>query len=388
MPIRIAIICPGQFMASSDRSSSVERVCCEMSKQLPQHCSVTIYSKLSGDAPAVEQQGLVTHRRFHASDRKAYMRQVIRDLRRSKPDIIQIENRPLIASQLRRYFPSLPIVLSLHSTTFVNPKTYGRRLLARCLSRVDRIIVNSAFLADWLARRLGVPRKKLTVCYPGVDTELFVSRFQPAGRERREMMREELGYANKTIVLFVGRLIPLKGVHHLLAAFRRVIAEHPEALLLICGSAKYGSDRLTPYVKKLHQLGGTMPNHVRFVPFIPHSSVVSWYLAADIVVVPSTGEEAFGLVNVEALASGAPVVAARVGGIAEIIRHDVNGCLIDPKRMQEELAHALNDLLRDHNRRGAMGKEGTSTVARQFTWRMTAARYAAVYEQIVAAKRA
>ena len=105
------------------------------------------------------------------------MRQVIRDLRRSKPDIIQIENRPLIASQLRRYFPSLPIVLSLHSTTFVNPKTYGRRLLARCLSRVDRIIVNSAFLADWLACRLGVPRKKLTVCYPGVDTELLSAAF-------------------------------------------------------------------------------------------------------------------------------------------------------------------------------------------------------------------
>lgn len=131
-----------------------------------------------------------------------------------------------------------------------------------------------------------------------------------------------------------------------------------------------------------------MPNHVRFVPFIPHTSTAPWYLAADVVVVPSTGEEAFGLVNVEALACGAPVVASQVGGIAEIIRSGHNGILANPQRLQEGLADALNELLRDEQLRAKMGKEGTNTVAEQFTWRLTASRYAAVYERFVLAKRA
>lgn len=383
MPIHIAIVTPGQFAASADRASSVERVVEEMAKRLdPDRYRVTIYSKLALRTLPKEQIGHVTHLRIPAASRQSYMRKVIQHLKKNKPDLIQIDNRPKTVPLFRSHFPSKPIILSLHSTTFVQPHKYGRRLLQSCFNQADRIITNSQFLACWLQSRYRC-HKKTAVCYPGVDTDRFVSKYTEAGQEQRELLRDELGYRHKKMVLFIGRLIPIKGVHHLLDVWPAVIAEHDDAVLVICGSARYGSDSLTPYVQRLHRLGNTMPHHVRFFPYILHSKLAAWYQAADVVVVPSAKDEAFGLVNVEALASGTPVVSMRAGGIPEIIEHDVNGLLVDPAAVRRELSSALRTLLGDRDRRERMGKQGVQHVIHTFTWEHTARRYAAVYETFI-----
>lgn len=106
----------------------------------------------------------------------------------------------------------------------------------------------------------------------------------------------------------------MKGVHHILKAMPRITDKVPDALLVVVGAAFYGSNRTTPYVRKLHRLGKTMGETVRFVPYVPHDRIQDWFGIADVVLVPSDNREAFGLVNVEAMSCGVPVIATRAGG--------------------------------------------------------------------------
>ena len=104
-----------------------------------------------------------------------------------------------------------------------------------------------------------------------------------------------------------------------------IIQAVPDTLLIIAGSAFYGSERRTSYVDKLYTLAKDFPEHVRFMSFIPHEEIHIWFKAAEIVLVPSIGHEAFGLVNVEAMACGVPVIATNIGGMPEVIEHGKNG---------------------------------------------------------------
>jgi len=386
----IAIVTPGTFAAATDRASSVERVVAEMAGRLPQdRFRVTVYSARTGGAPQKEVVGGVVHRRIGASSRASYMRQVIRSLRREKPDLVQIDNRPYAVRIVRRGLPGVPVILSLHSTTFVRPHIYGQKTVQTFLNAADRIIVNSKFLKGWLRTHYKLKEDSVHVCYPGVDEDRFADKYTGRGREQAEQLRAELGYREKKIILYMGRLIPIKGVHLLLDAMPSVIARHDDAVLVICGSARYGSDRLTPYVKRLHRQGNTMPRHVRFVPFVPHSLVPHWYQAADVAVVPSVGDEAFGLVNAEALACGTPVVALRSGGIGEIIEHGISGRLIepqgDPHRIAQRLVDEICGLLDDRGERERLGRRGMRIVQDAFTWKHAAAAYAEVYESCLRA---
>lgn len=381
VPMEIAIICPGQHAAASERSSSVERVAAEMSRRLPDSYRVTIYSRRLQGTLHYERIGNVIHRRIRAASRSSYIQQVLRCLREQPPDLIQIENRPFLVKQFRRRFPRIPLLLSLHSTTFVQPRTYGREAIRSCLKQASRIIVNSEYLAVWLQHQYRLKPNHLHICHPGTDVQRFMSKYTPQGAEQAQLLREELGYEEKKIVLYMGRLVPIKGVHHLLDVWPQVISEHDDAVLVICGSAKYGSDQLTPYVRQLHLAGNRMPRHVRFVPYVPHSMVPAWYQAADVVVTPSAEQEAFGLVNAEALACATPVVSTRTGGIVEVIQHGVNGWLIEPKQLRKQLGTVLNKLLCEGPLREQYGRDGAAWIRQRYTWERTAEKYAELYEQ-------
>lgn len=104
VPMEIAIICPGQHAAASERSSSVERVAAEMSRRLPDSYRVTIYSRRLQGTLHYERIGNVIHRRIRAASRSSYIQQVLRCLREQPPDLIQIENRPFLVKQFRRRY--------------------------------------------------------------------------------------------------------------------------------------------------------------------------------------------------------------------------------------------------------------------------------------------
>lgn len=316
--------------------------------------------------------GGVRIERFPAGDKSAYIRAVGTAMRKFRPSLIQVENRPLYALRLRRRFPRAKIWLSLQSKTFIGKRYIGRAALKRSLAAADRVLVNSHWLRRTVAEMVPEAAGKLRVIHLGVDIDRFRSPADPDSEQRRRLLREVRGWTDRTVVLFMGRLIPRKGAHHLLAILPKLAEAHPDVQLVIVGSPFYGSHRDTPYSLRLKKMARGMKRHVTFVPYVPYTKVPDWFLAADIAAVPSKPGEAFGLVNVEAMASGLPVVASRVGGIVEVVEDGVSGYLVDPANMEAELLERIGALVRDPNLRARMGAAGRRRVEERFTWDRTA----------------
>lgn len=370
---KVALVSPGSFIIPSDRASSVEHVMKELAGQLVHYADCTIYGIRESGLKEVEYRDSVRYLR--PSGRKQYRSAVIRSLRREAYDIIQVDNRPRMARAVQRALPRARVWLALHSLTFVMPKRISRRELVDCLSRVEGIIVNSHFVREELSRLAPSAASKIYVIYPGVDTSRFTSRWSEEGSGLRSAALSQMGYENKKIILFVGRLLEIKGVHHLLQAMPQVAAVVPEAVLIIVGGAFYGSRRVTSYVGRLHRMGRSLPQHVLFVPYVPHSSIPEWFRLADVAVVPSPQREAFGLVNVEAMASGVPVIAAEAGGMKEIIVQGETGILIPSDRLTSGIADALIGMLTDQQRIRAMGAAAEVRVKECFTWQRAAVQW-------------
>ncbi|WP_438448210.1 glycosyltransferase family 4 protein [Gorillibacterium sp. sgz5001074] len=371
--VKAAFVTPGSFPVPSPHSSSVEHVVAELSGRLAGQADCTVLGIQAKGYPAYEWREGVRY--IRPSGRKGYLGAVIRELKNGGYQIIQVENRPRLAQSLKKAFLGKPVWLSLHSLTFVHPRRISSRELEAVFRRVDRIVANSHFLQEELAKRVPSCRSKIVVNHLGVRTDQFQPRWTEEGERLRTAKLQEIGLAGKKVVLYVGRLVELKGVHHLLRAFAQVVEREPEAVLVVVGSAFYGSKRLTPYVRRLHLLGNKLPANVLFVPYVPHDRIQDWFRLADVAVVPSPRKEAFGLVNIEAMATGVPVVAAEAGGLKEIVVHGTTGFLAPVSRLEETIAGHLLALLGDEPLRRALGQAGAARVQEHFTWEAAAGRW-------------
>ncbi len=163
----------------------------------------------------------------------------------------------------------------------------------------------------------------------------------------------------------------------MLAAVPSILAAVPDALIVIVGSARYGSHRETGHVRRLHRMAARLKNHVHFQPYVSHHDIPRWFAMADTAVVPSVGKEAFGLVNLEAMAAELPVVATRAGGMKEIVVDGHTGFLVSTERekISAELAGKIGFLLTNGEMRREMGFRGRERVLRDFQWRHTAERW-------------
>jgi spore coat protein SA len=372
---RIAFVTPGAFPLPSPNSSSVERVVEKLVPLLVPAIQARIYGRTSRTLPRKGTLSGAECVRFPAGNKIQYVRRVGREIRRFQPDITEVENRPGTVLKLKRLRPQGRVWLHLHSSTFIGAKAIRPSRLVRSFQAAEKIIVNSEFLREVVAARVPQCAHKLNVVYPGVDTERFCSQFTPEGAIRREQLRNARGWNGRSVILFLGRLIRKKGVHHLLNLMPELVKQHPAALLVIVGGAFYGSARSTGYVRELHRLGRRLRGHVQFVPYVPYSEVPDWFLGADVAVVPSGRSEAFGLVNVEAMACGLPVVATRAGGMKEIIQDGVTGYLVEPGEVEPQMREYLLMLLKNDQLRREMGWRSRERVEQHFTWRHSAERW-------------
>jgi spore coat protein SA len=384
----VAIITPGSFVIPSGRSSSVELVVEEVARRLIPEVRPVVFGIMGEGKPRSEWIEGVRYTRVRAASAITYISQVSKKIRLYKPAIIQVENRPRFVGYLRKRYPKAVIWLVLHSVTFITGPHIGLDELRSCLDAADKIVVNSHFMKAQILRKAPRVKGKVIVNYLGVDTERFTSRWTLEGAVRRQQCLEQLDLADKKIIMYVGRLIEMKGVHHLLAAMPEIAAQIPNAMLLVVGGAYYGSQRTTSYVKQLHRLSGRLTEQqVRFIPYVPHTEIADWFRLADVLVVPSNANEAFGLVNVEAMASGVPVVATRVGGMKEIIEHGRTGFLIDPHRLEQRLATYIIRLLTEPGLAPYLGNASHGKVQEQFTWERTAERWVKWYKDLQKTKK-
>ena len=250
---------------------------------------------------------------------------------------------------------------------------YGAPIFRRFFKRLDGLIAVSHASKDYHARYFP---GAYTVIPNGVDFKLF------SHPDLRPIEAFDDGRPN---VLFVGRLERRKGLPHLLDAFALVQQEIPNARLLIVGA--YDELEKMPFLLQVHHLGLT---NVHFIGRVTDEELARYYHTAQVFCAPSTGMESFGMVLLEAMASGAPVVASDIEGYHDVVDDGVQGVLVKPEA-PESLAHALVSLLRDPARRQAMSQEGRKK-AQPYAWPVVAARvmeyYQSVRERVFAASPA
>jgi spore coat protein SA len=269
-------------------------------------------------------------------------------LKRLQPgDIVWIHNRPEFAVALTVHIHRAGgrVVLHLHNSHLVNgPERMMRRV------RVDRLIFVSQFLLEQ-ARRKFPSLGAASVLYSGADETIFY----PAVGGRPN--------SHTATVLFAGRLVEEKGIHVLLDAMTLLGKEAVQLRAQIVGSSSFGGGEETDYIRALK---AASPATVQFLPYRSGVALGDLFREADMFCSPAVWDEPFGLVNVEALASGLPVVSTYSGGASEILAN--GGGLMVERGSAVQLASALRRLAENPELRIRLGQQGYAAFRERFTW--------------------
>jgi sugar transferase (PEP-CTERM/EpsH1 system associated) len=306
----------------------------------------------------------------HRPDRWNALR-MARLFRRLRPDIVHTRNWTCIDAIVGARLAGVPVVIhGEHGREAADPegRNQRRKQVRRMLSPfVTEFVTVSRDLARWLVEQVRVPARKVRTIYNGVDTE----RFAPGDRAAA---RQALGIPGDWAVAgTIGRLDPVKDQAGLIRAFAQTTNAGKSALVIAGDGPSRG--HLEAVIKELG-----VGDRVRLlgerddVPAILH--------ALDVFVLPSLGE---GISNaiLEAMATGLPVIATRVGGNGELVRDGITGRLIEPRR-PEVLAEALTGYLGDPVRARSHGAAGRERAVGEFGLERMLAGYAALYRQYAA----
>ena len=221
-------------------------------------------------------------------------------------------------------------VLFAHNTLL---RSYTRRESRRVLDRAELVVCVSKWLAEQTAPHLPRSlRDRLRVLHNGVDARAFAA---PEGAEASRTPD-----SSSLRVLYVGRVVPDKGVHVLVDAVSRL--PHLDLRLQVIGSGGFSAtDPPTSYETEIRRGLSRLGDRASWMPFQPRSALAPLFHGADVLVVPSIGDEAFALTVLEGMAGGAAVIASRTGGIPEAV--DGAGLLVEPND-SNALAEALEGL--------------------------------------------
>jgi glycosyltransferase involved in cell wall biosynthesis len=230
------------------------------------------------------------------------------------------------------------------------------------------VVTISKYSKQKIMEHYGVGADKIRLVPNGVDT----LRFSPEGDCAQ--IQKRIGLANRLCVLFVGRLIPRKGLSFLIEAAKRVVAEKREVLFVIVGNGPLRS-RLETDVKH----AGLADNFL-FMGDVTNADLPAVYRCCDLFAFPSI-QEGQGIALLEAQASGKPVVAFNVSGVAEAVKNGETGLLVEPS--VDALAGVLSRLLFDAEMRHKLGGAGRAFVQKEFSWDLCAERMLAVYREAI-----
>ena len=244
---------------------------------------------------------------------------------------------------------------------------------ASVVAAADRLVANTAEEARQLIDLYGADPRRVETVSPGVDLSVF--RPGPAAAARRRLGLP----ADATVLVFAGRIQPLKGPDIVLRAAAELLRAHPDLagrLVVVIVGGPSGSEVGAPGRLDGLAAGLGIAGHLRLEPPCPQAELADWYRAATVVVVPSHSES-FGLVALEAQACGTPVVAAAVGGLRTAVRDGYSGVLVeghDPARY----ARVLERLIDSPGRLAELSR-GARAHASVFDWPTTADRLIGLY---------
>ncbi|HEX6608275.1 MAG TPA: glycosyltransferase [Chloroflexia bacterium] len=244
----------------------------------------------------------------------------------------------------------------------------------RLVAQADRIVSPTSTERAQLAWYYGADPERVTVIPCGVDTRLFRPRDQHAARQR-------LNLPGGRLLLFVGRIERLKGIDTLLEA-ASLLAARPGyddlRVLIVGGDLESNGDN--PELRRVQRLAEELciNDRVDFLGSQPQTELPHFYAAADLTIMPSH-YESFGMVALESMACGTPVVASRVGGLARLVKDGETGILV-PEEEPTALAMQIHATLQHDCEREAMGAQAAA-YARDFAWGRIADRICDLYDE-------
>jgi glycosyltransferase involved in cell wall biosynthesis len=327
---------------------------------------------------------------------RKYIYDISRDLRSQNVDIAHIWNFSQFAPVVRAAKPNIKIVLHMQCEWLTQLE---KKEIEERLKHVDMIIGCSDYITNKICERFPDFSDRGYTVLNGVDADHF--REGPIDNSAHKRTERQ---DNIKRLLFVGRVAPEKGVHILVDSLQQVIEQHPQIALNIVGPLsntpyefivmisddekvvnlaplyRNGLRQIDYFAKLQERLSPQVARHVNFVGPVSHSELTHYYQTADLLINPSLSE-AFGMTLVEAMASGVPVLASRVGGMTEIVDDGKTGLLVDAGDANG-LAEAIIYLLEDYDLRLSMARAGRRRVLKYFTWDGIAARMLGLYGQL------
>ncbi|HEY3423044.1 MAG TPA: glycosyltransferase family 4 protein [Methanocellaceae archaeon] len=363
--MRLALVSGFGQQIPPRRYAAVETIFWEIASRLSKEIDVSIYSKSLSMLPPrlnssidyfyMDRISSIADTLFY-KDLSLYERYVNKMVRRTGPDLIQC-NSPFFTGltdvQGSRF------IFSCHNSPGggLDIDHLGETRKAKALAALDQS-EKILCVSDYVRRSLlpYADHKKLHVIFNGIDTTVY----RPAKKEN--------------IVLCVGAIIPTKGQIHLLRAFSDIDSDWK---LLIVGTCLDGKENMEYYRECLK----FKSDRIKFLGPVNISELLQLYGMAKICVIPSTWQEPFGVVNIEAMSSGSAVIASNVGGIPEIISDRRNGLLVPPGD-PGEIKDKLLMLMENERMLSDMSASAREYVTNVFDWKKIAGQYLDFYRSM------
>ena len=301
----------------------------------------------------------------------AYLNQVTKIVQEYKPDLIHAHHLFLsawVANFIRGIYGIKFIMTSHGSDLHVigSDRRYFRKS-RESLRTAEIITVVSADTREKLLRMFGKEFSHRTRTVPGgIRVDDFPEKMNP---ETLAQVRKNFNLKDEKIVLFTGRLINEKGVEYLVKAASRIRGQ-----IVIAGDGPQRK-RFQEMVQKKRL------NNVHITGYVDRETLIKLYYVADVFVSPSVWDEPLGLTIIEAMASGAPVVVTRRGGVTMAVKDSQTGFFVR-SRNATDIAEKVNKLLDDDGLALKMGQKARAVVLKKFTWRKIAHKFELIYDKL------
>ncbi|MEM4728683.1 MAG: glycosyltransferase family 4 protein [Thermoplasmata archaeon] len=380
MPVRIALASPYFHPHIGGVESHVRSLAARLLRRGHEVC---VFTSMYESLPADEMVDGIPVRRVRM---RALLFQtpmtpaLVPELLKERWDIIHSHSPPPLTSYYAAKASKrsrIPLILTYHcDPELPSPlgrlvsSVYQRTLLRYTLKRAARILVYTESYAATSVALWKYP----TVCIPtGLEVEAFGPHVDGS------WVRRKHGAEGKRMILFVGRMMEHKGIPTLLQALPLL---PPDTLVLLVGPGEPPA----AWRARAERLG--VGKRVLFAGRVADSELPAYYAACDVLVLPSVSRlEAFGLVLVEAMASGRPVVASDLPGVREVFTPGETGFLFEPFNSRD-LAEKLGRILSDDELRRRMGERARELARERYSWDVIGERIEGVYRDVLDARRA
>jgi UDP-glucose:(glucosyl)LPS alpha-1,2-glucosyltransferase len=307
-------------------------------------------------------------------DPLSYVARAARTLRRVAPVIVHVHNAPAVFTALRSRYarPTTTHLLHLHNEMELVGMTPGTQLVAV-----------SEYLRNWYCARY--PQADVHVITNGVDTGQYRPRWEQP--QAAALLRHELGLpADKKIVLYAGRISAEKGTLELVHAFAELAKRRSDVFLLLIGELRTGNamDRRVQYGAAVTNACRALAERCRHMDVVSPFDMHRYYALGDLLVMPSQFEEPLGMVALEAMAAGTPVLVAARGGLREIVREGDTGFFIADTRDPDAFARQIDTLLDRADLLARVSGNARRYVEQNHDWQSVARQVETLYARLPA----